>query len=38
MEFVTNCEEAIAIENQAWMARWNADIPATPASPAGQPT
>ncbi len=37
MAFVADCEEAIAIENQAWMARWNAEIPATPASPAGQP-
>ncbi|WP_131770842.1 DUF4231 domain-containing protein [Candidatus Protofrankia californiensis] len=37
MAFVAGCEEAIAVENQAWMARWNADIPATPASPAGQP-
>ncbi len=37
MAFVAGCEEAIAVENQAWMARWNADIPATPASPGGQP-
>ncbi len=35
--FVTGCEEAIAIENQTWTARWNADGSVTPASPAEQP-
>ncbi|WP_043603883.1 MULTISPECIES: DUF4231 domain-containing protein [Protofrankia] len=35
--FVTDCEDAIAVENQAWTARWNADTPAPLAGPAEQP-
>ncbi|KLL10330.1 MULTISPECIES: DUF4231 domain-containing protein [Protofrankia] len=35
--FVTECEDAIAVENQTWTARWNADVPTPPASPAEQP-